>query len=714
MAATSSVYANAGTWSASNIITGVTMRNSLNNIHPIDANSVVAVNTTNTQIYTDDGSGTYISQETYSDSADVIGYGKEFILNNNLYIYNTTEPTSETRWSAGSNTKYSTSLGSLGSFTNNTFSNQIGSIDALNEIRTAILGLSVNNLSVSLPKYVSDINPDSGTINFEGYEIIVNTGTATNETTSFSINDAGADGTNITANYEYETDGTGTAAATNITLTEPYGTETLTLNVSADNSGDDQADQIGTDLIGLINNNVESPNDYTATYDTTNKKITFTSVSAINSNASKLWTATVNNGSVTAPDVGDIVFGTSSITTTGVLGETYLISAPNLNTTTMGGNPLFSQVTFTGGTTQIFANNLNATNAAVEFKDALNASLNGFMTATIDSGDSKIVNYTTTIQDNIGLDFTFSDSNITKSITQGILGTTQTNINDAGKTNVLLYKPGSSTADLNKSYVGFNPTLSGAINSISDIISNINTATTDWVIEKDQPGSGQIRFTSVDSAYFNNIFRLVITNNTATGTTAGNFSTGSGNASITTLGSSTPSYYGLRSVILANKDVFSNTTTDYSWFETTTNSLGTILPSYKVPALKTPEFKFDGESGGSAAIADEFLAIPANSSGQYVIDTDLITLSEISNIPVDQSNNTINGSEMVYYSTKLYIAYRVNNDSEITGLSLGSTNSGATIYTNPGTTYSITDSNGDALIAAYIYKWNGTAWVKET
>ena len=79
MAATSSVYANAGTWSASNIITGVTMRNSLNNIHPIDANSVVAVNTTNTQIYTDDGSGTYISQETYSDSADVIGYGKEFI-----------------------------------------------------------------------------------------------------------------------------------------------------------------------------------------------------------------------------------------------------------------------------------------------------------------------------------------------------------------------------------------------------------------------------------------------------------------------------------------------------------------------------------------------------------------------------------------------------------------------------------------------------------
>ena len=380
----------------------------------------------------------------------------------------------------------------------------------------------------------------------------------------------------------------------------------------------------------------------------------------------------------------------------------------------MGGNPLFSQVTFTGGTTQIFANNLNATNAAVEFKDALNASLNGFMTATIDSGDSKIVNYTTTIQDNIGLDFTFSDSNITKSITQGILGTTQTNINDAGKTNVLLYKPGSSTADLNKSYVGFNPTLSGAINSISDIISNINTATTDWVIEKDQPGSGQIRFTSVDSAYYNNIFRLVITNNTATGTTAGNFSTGSGNASITTLGSSTPSYYGLRSVILANKDVFSNTTTDYSWFETTTNSLGTILPSYKVPALKTPEFKFDGESGGSAAIADEFLAIPANSSGQYVIDTDLITLSEISNIPVDQSNNTINGSEMVYYSTKLYIAYRVNNDSEITGLSLGSTNSGATIYTNPGTTYSITDSNGDALIAAYIYKWNGTAWVKET
>ena len=68
---------------------------------------------------------------------------------------------------------------------------------------------------------------------------------------------------------------------------------------------------------------------------------------------------------------------------------------------------------------------------------------------------------------------------------------------------------------------------------------------------------------------------------------------------------------------------------------------------------------------------------------------------------------------MVYYSTKLYLAYRVNNDSEITGLSLGANDSGATIYTNPETTYTIVDSNNDALLASYIYKWNGTAWVKE-
>ena len=51
MAATSSVYANAGTWAGSDIITA-TMRNSLNNIHPISATSVIAVNTTNTQVYT--------------------------------------------------------------------------------------------------------------------------------------------------------------------------------------------------------------------------------------------------------------------------------------------------------------------------------------------------------------------------------------------------------------------------------------------------------------------------------------------------------------------------------------------------------------------------------------------------------------------------------------------------------------------------------------
>lgn len=711
--AISSVYANAGTWSGSDIITA-TMRNSLNNVHPIDSNSVIAVNTTNTQVYTDDGTGTYVSQETYSHTADIVGFGKEFILNNNLYIYNSPQPSANTRWNTGTNTKYSVSLGSLGYITNNTFSNNIGVIDALNEIRTAILGLSISGLSVSLPTYVSDINPDSSVIDFSGYGIIINTGTSTNEATSFTLNDIAGDGSNIIYNYEYETDGAGTSGSTTISLTEPDGTGTYTLNVAADLETDDQSATIGADLIALVNNNTESPNNYTATFDAATKKITFTSVSVFDSTPSDLWTATVNNNSATGTDAGNIVFGTSTITRTGVLGSTYNITVPDLYTKTMNGLPLFSEVVFTGGTETAFSNNIAATAAALEFKNALNASLNGFITATIDSGDSKIVNWTTSIQDDIGLNLTFSNTNITKSITEGILGTTQTNIDNAGKTNVQVFKPGSVSSDYNKSFVGFVPTLSGAVNTIADIIENINTSITDWTIEKDQPVNNQIRFTSVDSAYVNNIYKLNIVHSTATGTTVGDFSTGVGNATITTVGSSVPDYYGLRSVTLANKDVFSNTSTDYSWFETTKNNLNTIFPGYKVDALKTPEFAFDGISGSTPQLVDGFFDITANSNGQYVIDTDALTSTEISNIPVDQSNNTINGSEMVYYSTKLYLAYRVNNDSEITGLSLGASNSGATIYTNPGTTYSITDSAGDTLLASYIYKWNGTAWVKET
>ena len=713
MAATSSVYANAGTWAGSDIITA-TMRNSLNNIHPISATSVIAVNTTNTQVYTDDGNGTYVSQQTYSDTGDIFGFGKEFILNNNLYIYNSPEPSANTRWNTGTNTKYSISLGSLGYITNNTFSNNIGVIDALNEIRTAVLGLNISGLSVSLPNYVSDINPDSGLVNFSGYGIIINTGTATNEATSFTINDVAGDGSNIIYNYEYETDGAGTAGSTTISLTEPDGTGTYTLNVAADLETDDQSATIGADLIALVNNNTESPNNYTATYDNTAKKITFTSTTTFDSVPSELWTATVNNNSVSGTDAGNIIFGTSTISRLGTLGSTYNITAPNLFTKTVNGTPLFSEVTFTGGTQQSFSNNLNATAAALEFKNALNASLNGFMTATIDSGDSKIVNYTTTIQDDIGLDFTFSNSNITKSITQGSLGTTQTNINNAGKTNIQVFKPGNSSADYNKSFVGFVPTLPGAVNTIADVIENVNTNITDWTIEKDQPVANQIRFTSVADANFSDLYKLTVTNNAATGTTVGNFSTGVGNATIIEAGSSVPNYYGLRSVILANKDVFSNTPTDYSWFETTKNNLNTIFPGYKVDALKTPEFAFDGITGSTPRLVDGYFAITANSNGQYVIDTDAVTSTEISNIPVDQSANTINGSEMVYFSTKLYLAYRVNNDSEITALSLGASNSGATIYTNSGTTYSITDSAGDALIASYIYKWSGTAWVKET
>ena len=712
MAAISSVYANAGTWAGSDIITGVTMRNSLKNVHIIDTNSVIAVNTTNTQVYTNSGSG-YVSQQTYSDTADIVGFGKEFILNNNLYIYNSTQPSANTRWSTGTNTKYSVSLGSLGTITNNTFSNNIGVIDALNEIRTAILALSISGLSVSLPTYVSDINPDSGVIDFSGYGIIINTGSSTNENTSFAINDVAGDGSNIIYNYEFETDGAGTSQSTTISLTEPDGTGTYTLSIAADATDDDQSNSIGTDLIALVNNNVESPNNYTAVYDTTTKKITFTSVNTFDSDVNELWTATVNNNSVTGINEGNIVFGTSTMTRTGVLGSTYTITAPNLFTKTINGLPLFSEVTFTGGTETAFSDNINATAAALEFKNALNASLNGFITATIDSGDSKIVNWTTSIQDDIGLNLVFSNTNVTKSITEGILGTTQTNIDNAGKTNVQVFKPGNVSSDYNKSFVGFVPTLTGAINTPADIISNINTTITDWTIEKDQPVNNQIRFTSVDSIYVNNIYKLNVTHSTATGTTVGNFSTGLGNATITEPGSSVPDYYGLRSVTLANKDVFSNTSTDYSWFETTKNSLNTIFPGYKVDALKTPEFAFDGISGSTPQLVDGFFAIGANSNGQYVIDTDALTSSQISNIPVDEATNTITGSEMVYYSTKLYLAYRVNNDSEITALSLGANNSGATIWTNIGTTYSITDSAGDALLASYIYKWNGTAWVKQ-
>jgi len=61
--AISSVYANAGTWSGSDIITGINVRNNLKNIHIIDNTNVAVVTTTNTQIFTDNGG--YSSQFTY-------------------------------------------------------------------------------------------------------------------------------------------------------------------------------------------------------------------------------------------------------------------------------------------------------------------------------------------------------------------------------------------------------------------------------------------------------------------------------------------------------------------------------------------------------------------------------------------------------------------------------------------------------------------------
>jgi hypothetical protein len=709
----SSVYINSGTWSGSDIITGINVRNSKNNIHIIDDNSVIVGLTTDTQAFTDSGSG-YLSQNTYSNIGDIIGFDKEFILGDDLYIYNSVEPTLETRWVSGTDTKYSVNLGSLGNITNATFTSGINAIEALNEIRNSILALNINNLSISLPNYINDVSPNNNAVNLSGYGIIVNTGTYVNENTSFAINDLNADGLNIIHNYEYETDGGGIEQTTTISLTEPDGTGTLTLSVSANTVDDDQSNSIGNDLIDLINNNTENPNDYSATYDNITKTITFTGITPFDSNINQLWTATVNNGTITGDDEGNISFGTSSIKRTGVLNETFTITAPDLYSKTINGSPLFSKITFTGGSQQTFSNNLNAIDAAIELKNELNSSLSGYINASIDSLNPYKVIWTTSIQDDIGLDISFSDSNIIKNITQGNLGTTQNNIDDAGKTNIQLFKPGSSNVDYTNDYIGFIPSLPGAINTIQDVIDDINTQITDWIIEKDRPVTNQIRFTSVDNKYIDNIFKLIITDNAGTGTTLGNFSTGIGNATIDILGSAVPNYYGLRSVTLANKDVFSNTASDYSWFETTKNTLGTIYPGYKIATIKTPEFAFDGISNGSASLVDDFFDIIANSNGQYVIDTETLTVSEIYNIPVDAPDIVISGSEMIYYSTKIYLAYRVSNDTDITGLSLGASDTGATIYTNKGSTYTITDSNTDVLVAEYIYKWNGTAWVKQT
>ena len=146
--AISSVYINSGTWSGSDIITGINVRNNKNNIHIIDNNSVIVGLTTNTQAFTDSGSG-YSSQNTYSNIGDIIGFNKEFILSDDLYVYNSVEPTSETRWVSGTNTKYSVNLGSLGSITNATFTSGINAIEALNEIRNSILALKNIKLIIS-------------------------------------------------------------------------------------------------------------------------------------------------------------------------------------------------------------------------------------------------------------------------------------------------------------------------------------------------------------------------------------------------------------------------------------------------------------------------------------------------------------------------------------------------------------------------------------
>ena len=694
-------------------VTGLAIRSDKDNLVLIDTDSFV-VSLTATSAYYKIVTGTYTLQETYNYTGDLFGYVNDLFIGSNLVTYQVTPPTSNKRWISGSNTQFSVNLGSLGSLNNVVMPASNDAIDSLEFIRTQILGMSISGLTVSLPKFVSDINP-SGGLDYSGYGIIVNTGTATNEATSFVFSDVGSDGINITSNYEYETDGIGSTSATTITLTEPGSVGTITYSLSTDSISDNNTDQIGNDLAALVTSNTENGNEYTATYNTATQTLTLNASTFFISNTDK-WIGSVSNGALAGNAAeGDIAFNTATFTTNGALNENYTITASGLNTKTVNGLPLFNLVTFTGGTNTLFTTSLTGPQAAIEFRDALNASLSGYITAVIDGGNDHLVTWTTSIQDDINLDITFSNTSytVTKSITQGILGTTQTAINNANNTRVELFEPLNSTAVIDKEYLGFVPTLVGSSDTIASIITEMDNTLANWTVEKDLPGANTIRFTLDSNSYYSSLFTILITNNTGGTDTLGDFSTGTGAATITTYGGDIPTYYGLRAVTLANKDAFSDVVGNHSWFQATKNSLNTILPSYRVTSSRTPTFKFDGESGGVAIIESGWNIIPANGSNQYVIDSELLTTQELLNIPIDNVETILVGSEMLYYSGTLYIALRVNTDAEITALSLGAGDVGATIFTNPSTTFTITDSLAAVLIANTIYKWDGTQWIKQ-
>ena len=138
--------------------------------------------------------------------------------------------------------------------------------------------------------------------------------------------------------------------ATTITLTDPEATEVVSFTSSAADTATENVDDIAAQLVLAINNNVETPINFDAEYDTATKTIILTAERAGNTNP---WTIVFDNNGVTNENAGNLGYTSSQS------GE-LVNELPTSRITGIDGSPVISlgvsgdSISFTNNTTTSF------------------------------------------------------------------------------------------------------------------------------------------------------------------------------------------------------------------------------------------------------------------------------------------------------------------------------------------------------------------------
>ena len=136
--------------------------------------------------------------------------------------------------------------------------------------------------------------------------VLIDLGTETNIDSSFTIT-GGLNNMNTLANTD-GAPGVGLTVATTVTVIDPEATEVASQTFGVSNVNDNNVDTVGNFINTAVNNNTETPIDFTSEYGS--GVVTLTAQEAGNTNP---WTIVINNNGATAANAGNL--STSSVQT---------------------------------------------------------------------------------------------------------------------------------------------------------------------------------------------------------------------------------------------------------------------------------------------------------------------------------------------------------------------------------------------------------------